>query len=413
MSLNPAPEATPTAQDRWLAGHRDDLLALVRRLVSLPSENRPPNGEEGACQEFIADYLAGLGIKPDVFEPHAVTGALEHAAWWPGREYAGRPNVAGRLPGTGGGRSLLFSGHVDVVPALGDGVHGYWSGDLEDGRLYGRGALDMKGGVACYLHAIRCLVECGGELAGDVIVETTVDEEFGGANGTLACRLRGYTADGAVLPEPTGLAVCHATRGGIQYRLHAHGEKGGMAFGDGEVLSPLHTIARVSVALADSERGRGAPIYQFLLRSGAELPWGTEEGTPTTGLLEFWAEIGPGTSRGQLEAELHGAVDGAAAGGVPLTWEQRTRFLPALDGDPQGAIVAAMRAALGTPPATPQVAPFACDAFMFSEHGSTPVVVCGPGGDNPHAPDEYVLVEDLHTLAGAYVRLALDWCRTA
>ena len=148
-----------------------------------------------------------------------------------------------------------------------------------------------------------------------MLVETTVDEEFGGANGTLACRLRGYTADGAVLAEPTGLAVCHATRGGIQYRLHARGSKGGMDFGGGATtVSALHAMARAAVALADAERGRGAPIYQYLLRSGEELPWGTEEGTPTTGALEFWAEILPGVSREELEAELRGAVAGCGGG---------------------------------------------------------------------------------------------------
>ena len=110
-----------TAPQAWLAAHRDDLVALVRRLVSLPSENRPPHGEEGGCQEYVVGYLRGLGIAPDVFEPDAVPGAIEHPAWWPGRAYAGRPNVVGRLPGRGGGRSLLFSGHVDVVPALGQG----------------------------------------------------------------------------------------------------------------------------------------------------------------------------------------------------------------------------------------------------------------------------------------------------
>jgi acetylornithine deacetylase len=407
MSFRPATEAGP---ELWLRRHRSDLVALVRELVAFPSENRPPGGEEGPCQAFVAGYLRGLGLEPDVFEPDAVSGAVAHPAWWPGREYAGRPNVVGRLPGRGGGRSLLFSGHVDVVPALGAGAHDYWAGEIADGRLYGRGALDMKGGVACYLHALRCLTECGWEPGGDLIVETVVDEEFGGANGTLACRLRGYGADGAVLPEPTGLAVCHATRGGIQYRLHARGEHSGMNFGDGEMVSALHTIARASVALADAERGRGAPIYQYLLRSGDELPWGTEEGTPTSGGLEFWAEILPGVSRAQLEAELHGAVDAATADGVPVDWEQRTRFLPPLDGDPDGPLARAMRAALGTPAAEPRVAPFACDAFMLSQEGAGPVVVCGPGGDNPHAPDEYVLVEDLHTLSAAYVRLALDWC---
>jgi acetylornithine deacetylase len=217
-------------------------------------------------------------------------------------------------------------------------------------------------------------------------------------------------ADAAVVPEPTGLAVCHATRGGIQYRLHARGETGGMNFGEGEMVSALHTIARASVALADAEGGRGAPIYQYLLRSGEELPWGTEEGTPTSGELEFWAEILPGVTREQLEAELRGAVESAVAGGVPVEWEQRTRFLPPLDGDPQAPIAQAMRAALGMAGAEPRVAPFACDAFVFQEWGSVPVVVCGPGGDNPHAPDEHVFIDDLHALTAAYVRLALDWC---
>jgi acetylornithine deacetylase len=403
-------DATATAPDTWLAAHRSELVDLVRELVSVPSENRPPRGEEGPCQERVAAYLTALGLAVDVFAPDEVKDASAHSAWWPGRDYTGRPNVAARLPGRGNGRSLLFSGHVDVVPALGEGAHGYWDGEVEDGRLYGRGSLDMKGGVACYLHALRALVECGAALAGDVLVETTVDEEFGGANGTLACRLRGYNADGAVLPEPTGLAVCHATRGGIQYRLHARGEKGGMDFGGGAPPSALHTLARMAVALADAERGRGAPIYQYLLRCGEELPWGTGEGIPTSGVLEFWAEILPGTSRDALDAELRDVLAPAVANGVAVEWEQRTRFLPALDQAPDTPIVVAMRAALGDAQAAPQTAPFACDAFVFSEHSPTPVVVCGPGGDNPHAPDEYVLIDDLHALSAAYVRLALDWC---
>lgn len=396
----------------WLAAHRQDLLELVRTLVSFRSENRPPGGEEGPCQEFVAAYLGGLDLAADVFTPDEVHGAVEHPAWWPGRDYSGRPNVAARLAGAGGGRSLLFTGHVDVVPALGIGEYGYWDGAVVGGRLYGRGSLDMKGGIACYLHALRCLVECGLRLAGDVLVETTVDEEFGGANGTLACRLRGHHADAAVLPEPTGLTVCHATRGGIQYRIRASSTKGGMQFGAGAISGALATIARISVVLDDAGRNRGAPIYQYLIQSGEELPWGTAEGTPASGVLEFWAEILPGTAREDLEDELRDTVARASASdGVSLEWEQRTRFLPPAESEPDAPIMTAMSAALGNPGARPQTAPFACDAFMFAEHVPTPVVICGPGGDNPHAPDEYVLLDDLHTLADAYVKLALDWCR--
>jgi acetylornithine deacetylase len=392
---------------RWLEAHRDELVGLVRALVAIPSENRPPRGNERACQEYVAEYLQALGLETDMFTPDEVQGAIDHPAWWPGRDYEGRPNVAARLAGRGGGRSLVFSGHVDVVPALGEGEHAFWDGDVADGRLYGRGSLDMKGGIACYLHALRCLRECEVELAGDVIVETVVDEEFGGANGTLACRLRGYDADGAVLPEPTGLAVCHATRGGIQYRLHARGSRVGMAF-DGEIPpSPLVAVAEAAAGLAGAERARPVPIYQYLLESGEELPWGTGEGIPAEGTLEFWAEIVPGTTREDLERELRNAV-GTAPAGIDVEWEQRTRFLPATSIDPQTPIVEAVRSALGV--TTASTAPFACDAFMFNEFSSTPVVVCGPGGGNAHAPDEYVLVDDLHTLASGYVQLVLDWC---
>jgi len=75
-----------TAPDDWLAEHRDDLVTLVRELVSRPSENRPPHGDEAACQEFVSGYLRGLGLEPDLFQPDEVDGATTHEAWWPGRE---------------------------------------------------------------------------------------------------------------------------------------------------------------------------------------------------------------------------------------------------------------------------------------------------------------------------------------
>src|SRR5205814_2484434 len=115
---NPMCNRSQTTYGKWLASHRDDLIDLTRRLVSYPTENRPPRGDEAACQAFVTAYLRRLGLKPDVFQPDEVTGAQEHPAWWRGRDYADRPNVVARLEGTGRGRSLLFSGHVDVVPAL-------------------------------------------------------------------------------------------------------------------------------------------------------------------------------------------------------------------------------------------------------------------------------------------------------
>jgi acetylornithine deacetylase len=396
----------------WLDEHRADLVQLVRDLVAFPTENRPPDGAEGPCQDYVIAYLHGLGIEPDVFRPDEVEGALGHAAWWPGRSYAGRPCVVGRLPGAGGGRSLLFSGHIDVVPATGAGEHGYWDGDIDGDRLYGRGSFDMKGGIACALHAVRCLVECEARLRGDLTVESVVDEEYGGANGTLACRLRGHNADGAVLCEPTGMLVCQSTRGGIQYRLHASGGAGGMGFetgGPGE--SALVALVRAAAALDDAGRSRPAPIMQYLLRSGDEHPWGADNGIPRSAVLEFWSEVEPGTDRAALDAELRGLVAPHVPADIDVRWEQRTRFLPALDPSGEVAIAGALSRALGAEPQA-RTAPYACDAFMFAE-GGTPVAICGPRGGNAHAPDEYVVVSDLHALTDAYVRLALDWCEEA
>ena len=296
-------------------GHAGDLVELTRELVAFRVRTARRAARRPPARRSSRAYLRDLGLEPDVFQPDEVAGAPEHPVWWPGRDYAGRPNVVARRQGAGGGRSLLFSGHVDVVPALGEGAHGFWDGDVEDGRLYGRGALDMKGGVACYLHAPRCLVECGLALAGDVIVETMVDEEFGGANGTLACRLRGHHADGAVLPEPTGMAVCHATRGGIQYRLHARGGEGGMDFGGGAERERAGH-ARPASSRRPRRPARDAPLLQFLLQSGEQLPWGTAEGMPTDGRARVLGRD-PARARRPAEDELRSTVELLSAEGIP------------------------------------------------------------------------------------------------
>ena len=200
-------ERARPAPDEWLAAHADDLVSSRasscrgRARTGRRAARRPP------ARRSSPTYLRGLGLEPDVFQPDEVAGA--HGARARGGRAATTP-AAGTSspgsPGTGGGRSLLFTGHVDVVPAHGEGAHAYW-----DGEVAGRPALRPRRarheGRRRLLPARAALPDrVRRRLAGDLIVETTVDEEFGGANGTLACRLRGYNADGAVLTEPTGLA---------------------------------------------------------------------------------------------------------------------------------------------------------------------------------------------------------------
>ena len=154
---------------------------------------------------------ASHGLSGGRITPVEVPGVIEHPEYLPGRDYTDRPNVVGVLtaatvrPARLGRapKSLLFTGHVDVVPAVGQGQHGWWDGTIEDGKLYGRGSNDMKGGIAAYIDGRPLHARAGLELVGDLILETVVDEEFGGANGTLAGRLPGYNADVAICPSRT------------------------------------------------------------------------------------------------------------------------------------------------------------------------------------------------------------------
>ncbi len=426
---------------QWVDAHRDNVIGLAQSLVRIPSENKPPHGSEKACQMFVADFMRDLGCHVDVFTPLEVAGLTEDPAYWPGRDYADRPNVVGvlsrqpdgplgGLPGLAAGRkSLLFTGHIDVVPVVGQGKYGWWDGTVEGGKLYGRGANDMKGGIAAYLMAARCCWELDLELKGDLILETVVDEEFGGAHGSLACRLRGYNADLAILPEPNNMLVSTAHRGGQQFRLSARAEGAGMDFGAAVFRDPVSALGHLLAALDRYNEERQArlrikgfehdvfPLMPFALRAGELLPWGTGEAIPDTAWVEFWIEIPPGVTEAQLKSELGAVVTRATAmtpalQRVSVRWEERTRFLAGssmTDDHPLVGMLAANLAAVTGQPPTFGPAPFACDGFIFNLHSPTPVVVLGPHGGNAHAPDEWVSVDDLIALTKTYALTIADW----
>ncbi|MCZ7545444.1 MAG: M20/M25/M40 family metallo-hydrolase [Anaerolineae bacterium] len=194
---------------------RDQLVQNTRDLVRIPSTNTPPTGAEKACQDHIAALLRDASLEVDYYFLTEVEGLEAHPSYWPGRDYGRRPNVNGVIRGQGGGRSLLLTGHIDTVPlaSMDRWQHDPFGAEVEAGRLYGLGAGDMKGGVAIALTVAQAIQRLGIKLEGDLLVESAVDEEFGGVNGTLAGRLRGHNADAAVILEPTNLEVYPAARG--------------------------------------------------------------------------------------------------------------------------------------------------------------------------------------------------------
>lgn len=173
-------------------------LQDVIRLPSLVGDERP-------AQERVAELAASAGLGVDLWDvdPATLANHPDYAPVDGGEEP--RPNVTATLAGTGGGRSLAISGHIDVVSAEphGQWQHDPWGATIADGRMYGRGTLDMKGGLIAGLCAIDAVRRRHGALAGDLVFESVIEEECSG-NGTLAARLRGPDVDAAIIPEVSG-----------------------------------------------------------------------------------------------------------------------------------------------------------------------------------------------------------------
>jgi acetylornithine deacetylase len=205
--------------------HQEETISLLQDLIRIPSvnpyfSNYEEPSREGHVQDIFATRLDRLGATLDRWEPSAADLA-KHAGgpgYYPDRDFRGRPNLVATLPGSGGGQSLLLLGHADVVSA-GDGwTFEPFAAERRAGNIYGRGAADMKSGMAAAVAALEILRTAGIQLRGDVLLASVVDEEAGGM-GTLAVVDRGYRTDGAIIPEPTDLNVAPLCRGILWGRL--------------------------------------------------------------------------------------------------------------------------------------------------------------------------------------------------
>jgi acetylornithine deacetylase len=415
----------------YVVNHQDRLIELVRTLVRHPSENTPPTGSEGACQGWIASALRAAGVEPDLYELDTVAGLAEHALFVAGRDYRGRPNLGARRKGAGSGRSLLLSGHIDTVPQGSRAwTHAPFSGTIQGNRLYGRGANDMKAGVAINLFVLEALAALNLELSGDLIFETVVDEEFGGANGTLAGRLRGYLADAAVIAEPSFLRVCPAQRGGRTVHIVFEAPGGVLtdgAFPAGVVDQVTHFLVSVP-KFADQRRSRSAPHPLYAhhpdpvpvsITKIHTAPWGAREPitTPEECRVEMYWQLIPGERQPDVESEFFAWFEQMLAS-APHLFPRRPRvefpirWLPgsAIDAaEPVvGELVACAESVLGRrPPVAGIEGP--CDLFLFHEFG-IPAVLWGPCGGNTHATDEYVEIDSVVAAAKALLLFVCRWC---
>ena len=416
--------------------NQDRLIGLVQDLVRIPSENTPPSGAERACQEYAANILRRGGFTTDVYSLDDVKALREHPQFWPGRNYSNRPNVGARLTGAGGGKSLILSGHIDTVPRGSQPwTRDPFSGDVDGNRLYGRGSNDMKAGIATNLFIAQAVNDLKLRLAGDLIIESVVDEEFGGVNGTLAGRLRGYTADAAVISEPSFLRVCAAQRGGriahITFRAPSGGilSEKGMAAGVADQLALF--LSRVPAF--SERRRRSAPPHHYYAHLADPVPvsvmklftspWGATEPMTIADSckVELYWQAMPGEEREAIDREFHDWFSSVLAERPDLfpsrpEIEFPYRWLPGSAVQPDEELVSelagcAARVTGEAPPLAGIEGP--CDMYIFHQVSGVPAVLWGARGGNTHAADEYVEIDTVVTAAKALLLFVSRWCGVA
>ena len=404
----------PSARAAALAVQRDALVDDLRWLVRSPSIT----GDEWTVQVRLADRLEALGLAVEIFHPDPA--AIREDPAWPGEEVprSALPVVLARA-GRPGGRRLILSGHVDVVPAgeRSSWTVDPWAGDVRDGRLYGRGACDMKGGVAAILGALRALGAAGllDSLAGELLVVLVPSEEDGG-QGTLAAIRAGASGDLCVIPEPSGLDVVVAHAGAITFRLTVPG-RAAHASTRREGVSALDNLHHLVVALEADEARRNAEETDPLMTQ-LGLPYPTIVGTVSGGawastvMDQVVAEGRYGVRLGQspeaAEEELRRCISEACDGheflrAHPATLEiTGARFatarVPAAHPLPVGLVEVATRVT-GLRPSLVGV-PYGADMRLFVNEGGTPCVIFGPGDVRlAHGADESVPLDEVEACA--------------
>ncbi|MGZ8528169.1 MAG: ArgE/DapE family deacylase [Candidatus Limnocylindrales bacterium] len=412
------------AQGAADAVDRVRLLGDLRALVRIPSVT----GSEEAVSDWLTGALRGIpGVAVERLAPNPAT--IRADPDWPGEEMdrTTLPLVIGRL-GRTGGRRVVLVGHTDVVPPGDPATWSVdpWAGRVSDGDLYGRGACDMKGGVAAILAAIRGVVDAGlsGALAGEVVVAFVPSEEDGG-QGMLAALRAGVTGDLAVITEPSSLDVVVAHAGAITFRLTVPG-RAAHASQRREGVSALDKLWVLSRALDADETRRNAAETDPLM-TAMDLPYPTILGIVHGG---DWAStvidrvvadgrygVRLGQTPAEAEAELRACIAAACAaddflGDHPATVEIvggqfGSARVPSDHPLPVGlarvaeAVTGRRTALLGEP--------YGADMRLLVNQGATPTVIFGPGDVRvAHSADERVPLAEVEACARVLAAWIVD-----
>ncbi len=400
----------------------DGLIDYLCELIAIQSTT----GDEERAQENIAAKLESMGMMVDKWDID-----LEELKKHPDYSAEVKRDKAVGVVGVWGGdsgRSLILNGHIDVVPAGDESnwVNPPWEGTVTDGKIMGRGSVDMKGGLVAAIYAVKAIQDAGINLKGKVILESVVSEEDGGT-GALAATLRGYTANGAVIMEPTELKIVPAQAGALCFRIKVNGLSAHACVRD-EGVSALEKFILIHDALLKLEKERNQRVTDPLY-SGYELPiplnMGKVQGGnwPSTVPETLIAEGRYGVAVGEdLDEAKQGFIDAlnAVVDSDPwlsehppeMEWwggQFKPGSIPVTD-----PIVETVKTAyldtVGVEPVLEGVT-YGSDMRHLINIGDTPTVLFGPGDVRDcHRPNETVLINELVTTAKTLALTILRFC---
>lgn len=394
-------------------------IDLLQNLIRIPSENKPPYGEEEAVQQYFSNWLTQHDIRNTLFYPEDTLGFKTFPGRLKEHDMTGRPNVKAIIPGTGNGKSLLLMAHADVVPT---GQIDRWnkkpfSGIIQEGCIYGRGAGDDKCGMAIAGMVPLILQHAGIALDGDLTIASVADEESGGGNGTAALFCSGVKADAAVYLDGSNQTIWNAGLGG--------------GFLDTTLIIPditdLNTVSETikTTILAYQEKRKeaiiqhpdfGEAFFNTNMKDFFNISFAEIE--PSKIKVTFLLSTLPGDDEDLLKQEIENILKQTIKSlNITAEFNWMSRFLkpaPAMPLD--HPLVAELSNSFYQ--ATNRKAPIGpgrqSDQGLVNTYGKTPCALfgCGRLGKEgaPHLPNEFILLKEFGENLLTTTFMALNWC---
>jgi acetylornithine deacetylase len=372
---------------------RDYLFSTLADLIRINSVNptlAAGGGGEAEIGEYVATALKQLGLDVRRFEPEP-----------------GRISVAGILKGSGGGKSLMLNAHYDTVGV--EGMDDPFSAAVRDGKMFGRGAYDMKASLAAQMAGVKAL--SGAKLRGDVVIAAVADEEYGSL-GTMDL-IQHIKTDAAIVTEPTAVQICLAHKGYLWIEVETKGRAAhGSRFEQG-----IDANMRMGRFLAELDRLeqdlRARPPHPLVgppSLHAAMLHGGDGLSTYAASCkLQIERRTVPGETESQVVRELQSIVDRLSLDATVRAYFVRDPFEVPRDASIVRALDRASRNVLGSTPNYMGDTPW-MDAALLQAAGIETVVM-GPAGGGAHAAVEWVEMESVAQMAAILAETALEYCK--